>query len=83
MCQCDQRKRKESKGFCLYYDGVLESYLVTWNEACEMVEKISRTLDDDFDSQKVELYEMVLVNEMVKVPVGFRTITLQMMEPKL
>ena len=77
MCQCDQRKRKESKGFSLYYDGELESYLVTWNEACEMVEKISRTLDDDFDSQKVELYEMV------KVPVGFRTITLQMMEPKL
>lgn len=77
MCQCDQRKRKESNGFCLYYDGELESYLGTWNEACEMVEKISRELDDDFDSRKVELYEMV------KVPVGFRTVMLQMMEPKL
>lgn len=76
MCQCDQRKRKESKGFYLYYDGELESDLVTWNEACGIVEGISRTLDDDFDSRKVELYEMV------KVPVGFRTITLQMMEPK-
>lgn len=68
MCQCGQRKVKESKGFYVYYDGELESDLVSWGEAVEIVEGISRTLFDDFRSEKVE------VVEVVKVPLNFREI---------